>query len=278
MSAPSLNLFEVHQIKFALPPPDTSSESSNSSADRNPAHEITFHFPSPSSSSSLTSSSTSPSREELVRGVRSVYSKLSTPLCSNLSTAIFPPFGSVDKLSPIKCSVLPFHLAVDSLETDCDLSTAIQDPRVPKGYRIMKDEHSATSSIVEDDDDATFPDYLESEDDVDGGTVVSSSRCTDQVVPITNLNITDLTRSLMDDSCDPHISAEEAVLIANSSVNTKKYEKNKKGVESRFFDMLEKFGGDQLKKLTSYATVDLSRSVYFTYCFEVKKRRRNDLF
>ncbi len=274
MSAPSLTLFE----EFALPPPDTSSESSNSSADRNPAHEITFHFPSPSSSSSLTSSSTSPSREELVRGVRSVYSKLSTPLCSNLSTAIFPPFGSVDKLSPIKCSVLPFHLAVDSLETDCDLSTAIQVPSVPKGYRIMEDEHSATSSIVEDDDDATFPDYLESEDDVDGGTVVSSSRCTDQVVPITDLNITDLTRSLMDDSCDPHISAEEAVLIANSSVNTKKYEKNKKGVESRFFDTLEKFGGDQLKKLTSYATVDLSRSVYFTYCFEVKKRRRNDLF
>jgi len=149
--------------------------------------------------------------------------------------------------------VLPFHLAVDSLETDCDLSTAIQDPRVPKGYRIMKDEHSATSSIVEDDDDATFPDYLESEDDVDGGTVVSSSRCTDQVVPITDLNITDLARSLLDDSCDPHISAEEAVLIANSSANTKKYEKNKKGVESRFFDMLEKFGGDQLKKLTSYA-------------------------
>jgi len=249
MSAPSLTLFE----EFALPPPDTSSKSSNSCADRNSAHEITFHFPSPSSSSSSTGSSTSPSQEELVRGLRSVCSKLSTPLCSNLSTAIFPPFGSVDKLSPIKCSVLPFHLAVESfnfhtyIHTDCNLSTAIQVPCVPKGYRIMEDEHSATSSIVEDDDDATFLDYVESEDDVDGGTVVSSSWCTDQVVPITDLNITDMARSLLDDSCDPHISAKEAVLIANSSVNTKKYEKNKKGVESRFFDTLEKFGGDQLK-------------------------------
>ncbi|MFN9981787.1 MAG: hypothetical protein ACK53Y_17815, partial [bacterium] len=81
-------------------------------------------------------------------------------------------------------------------------------------------------------DDATFPEYVESDGDVDGVTVESSSRSPDQIVPVADLSITDLARSLLDDSSDPHISAEEATLIANSSVNTKKYEKNKKGVEA----------------------------------------------
>jgi hypothetical protein len=94
MSGPSLNLFEVHQIKFALPPPDTSSKSSNSSEVRNPAHEITFHLPSPSSSSSATGSKASPGPEHTLVGGRSVCSNFSTPLCSNLSRLIFPPFGS----------------------------------------------------------------------------------------------------------------------------------------------------------------------------------------
>jgi hypothetical protein len=94
---------------------------------------------------------------------------------------------------------------------------------------------------------------VESDVDVDVGTVVSSSRSPDQIVPVAEFNITDLARSLLDDSSDLHISAEEAILIANSSVNTKKYEKNKKGVEARFFDTLEKYGGNELKKLTSYA-------------------------
>jgi hypothetical protein len=253
MSGPSLNLFEIHQIKFALPPPDTSSESSNSSEERNPANEITFHLPSPSSSSSATGSKDSPCPEHTLVGGRSVCSKFSTLLCSNLSRLIFPPFGSKDKLSPIKSSVLPFRLADFNSESDCNSSTSIQVPRVPKGYPIMDDDNSGTSTIVADDDDATFPDYVESDVDVDGGTVVSSSRSPDQIVPVAEFNITDLARSLLDDSSDLHISAEEAILIANSSVNTKKYEKNKKGVEARFFDTLEKYGGNELKKLTSYA-------------------------
>jgi hypothetical protein len=39
----------------------------------------------------------------------------------------------------------------------------------------------------------------------------------------------------MDDCTDPHVSEEELKLIMNSTVNTKKYEKTKGGIEDHFF-------------------------------------------
>jgi len=43
------------------------------------------------------------------------------------------------------------------------------------------------------------------------------------------------------------------VLIMNSTVNTKQYEKNRNGVKARFFDTLEKFGGEMLRPLMLFA-------------------------
>jgi hypothetical protein len=48
---------------------------------------------------------------------------------------------------------------------------------------------------------------------------------------------------------DPPLSKEEHQLVMSSSVNTKKYEKSKRGVEQRFFDTIDKFGGEHLQKL-----------------------------
>jgi len=52
----------------------------------------------------------------------------------------------------------------------------------------MDDDNSGTSTVVADEDDATFPDYVESDGDDDGGTVVSINRSPDQIVPVADLN------------------------------------------------------------------------------------------
>jgi hypothetical protein len=88
-------------------------------------------------------------------------------------------------------------------------------------------------------------------DDSDAETLQDTEAlmATDQVMDASNvvdadtINLTEIARGIVDDSTDTTLDAGELSLIINSSVNTKQYEKNKKGIEQRFFDTVEKFGG-----------------------------------
>jgi hypothetical protein len=104
-------------------------------------------------------------------------------------------------------------------------------------------------------EEETLPEYAESDSDTMGTEDTTS---TTVVVPAENImssqqvSLSDLARSLYEDKDDPHISMEERDLIMKASVNTKEYEKSRRGVESRFFDTLDKYGGDGLRQLTLY--------------------------
>jgi uncharacterized protein YajQ (UPF0234 family) len=47
-----------------------------------------------------------------------------------------------------------------------------------------------------------------------------------------------------------NFSTEEDSIIKGSCVNTVQYKKSKAGVEKRFFDTVEQFGGDEMKTTT----------------------------
>jgi hypothetical protein len=61
------------------------------------------------------------------------------------------------------------------------------------------------------------------------------------------------------------LSKEEEDLVSSSLVNTKKYEDSNKGIEARFFDTIEKYGGPQLKLLLEETTTkyEKERKFYF---------------
>jgi hypothetical protein len=111
---------------------------------------------------------------------------------------------------------------------------------------MEEDDNYSFSELVD------FDEELEVADDNHGSTS-SDKETTNEVISEDTINICDLARNIMDDNLDPHVSAEELKLIMNSTVNTKKYERSKDGIELRFFDTIDKFGGDQLRKLSCYA-------------------------
>ena len=220
-----------------------------------------------------------------------VFSDISTPLFSNL-TALAVPSTVDTKLSPIKSSVLftsPVMSDVFFELPDNDskmVSTAVplgggfdfvavadvkmDGDCVPMGSKqasssVALDESSDfvdIADVIMDSEcgpkaaeDDTLPDYAESDSD---SMATEDTDTTKNVVPPENLlssqhvSLSDLARSLHDDRNDPHISNEERDLIMNACVNTKEYEKSRRGVESRFFDTLENYGGDSLRQLTLY--------------------------
>jgi hypothetical protein len=67
------------------------------------------------------------------------------------------------------------------------------------------------------------------------------------------IDLSAIAQSMFDSKSDANYSEEETAVIMNSTVNTKQYEKNRSGIEARFFDTVEKFGGDSLKPLTLFA-------------------------
>jgi len=67
------------------------------------------------------------------------------------------------------------------------------------------------------------------------------------------ISLTDIARSMVNEPLDSTMTEAEVALVMNSSVNTKAYEKNKKGIEARFFDTIERYGSNLLKQLTRYA-------------------------
>jgi hypothetical protein len=67
------------------------------------------------------------------------------------------------------------------------------------------------------------------------------------LVDAASILLTDIARSMVNEPLDSTMSEAEVALVINSSVNTKEYERNKKGIEARFFDTIEKYGSNLLK-------------------------------
>jgi hypothetical protein len=111
-------------------------------------------------------------------------------------------------------------------------------------------------SLNVDEEEADFPVDADTSDEASLDNVPNNDVAIDACVPIVSSSAFDLTalaKSVFDEVNDPHLTEEENLLVMSSSVNTKKYEKSKRGVEQRFFDTIEKFGGEHLRKLTYYA-------------------------
>jgi len=108
-----------------------------------------------------------------------------------------------------------------------------------------------------DDEEASLLQYVDSDNEdganADSGSVSNETISSYVVVNADDINVLDLAKLVFEEGIDVDASEEEQSLLLSSTVNTKAYEKNKKGIEERFFDTLEKFGGTHLKQLALYA-------------------------
>ncbi len=115
--------------------------------------------------------------------------------------------------------------------------------RVPFKFRIME----------EDNDECTIYDEETDTETVEGDSNQQVTFGADDLLDPNSVSLTDIAKGMVNDADDSTMDASELALILNSSVNTKQYEKNKKGIEHRFFDTLDKFGGPLLRTLTKFA-------------------------
>jgi len=108
-----------------------------------------------------------------------------------------------------------------------------------------------------DDEEASLQGYVFVDaEDVSGGTSNSSNATNipnNNLVNIEDFDVCQMAKDVYNLGFDADMSSEELELIRTSTVNTKKYEKSKNGIEERFFDTIEKYGGVHLKPLTLYA-------------------------
>jgi hypothetical protein len=134
----------------------------------------------------------------------------------------------------------PFtQLTPQSNSTTSTQETPITKPRVRSKYRIMADDDS--SSVFEDFSDTAS--LYNKEDDTN---IIASNN---------TVNLSDMAKILVEDTSNTfNLSDAEQQLVSNSTVNTKKYEKTKNGVEQRFFDTIEKYGNETLKQLLPFET------------------------
>jgi hypothetical protein len=175
---------------------------------------------------------------------QSIDSTLSTPLCCNRASVKTSVVQPEKVLSPINCTRLLYTAVDSSLNGAQEISPVVIRTQVPKGYSKMDDDFSLLEypdSEVEGDEsslnDASAPDTIEPA----------------VLVQVEGLDLNDMAKLITDDAMDPNISEEELKLIMSSSVNTEVYEKSCTGVESRFFDTIDKYGGDTLKPLVMFA-------------------------
>jgi hypothetical protein len=109
---------------------------------------------------------------------------------------------------------------------------------------VQLDESESASNQVNpddsvDDDDDLSP-YEDSDEEGHSEVVLQENDATiapESILNAESVDIMALAKSLFTEE-DPHISAEEQELIINSSVNTKQYEKTKRGIEQRFLILL----------------------------------------
>jgi hypothetical protein len=222
------------KVNFYLPYPSSSSSSSCDSLPETPiisnTTRVNFYLPPPySSSSSSCSSALTPSSNSPQTNF------FTTPIC----------YG--DSNNPTYIS---------------QYSDVIK-PKVPSHFKIMSQDDSSYSS----DSFSNPSNEAENENNEAENENGSVTTTTESILPET-ISITDMAAALINEQNDVfNLSKEEEDLIKDSTVNTKKYEQGKKGIEDRFFETIEKYGGTQLQQLLTTITTnkgtERDRAFYF---------------
>jgi hypothetical protein len=195
---------------------------------------------------------------------------------SSQSTDTTPPFTQLSgdnpcrtpaKYSPI--TELTQH-SYYSFTPIVSQETVLQKPKVPSRYQIMPDDEEYSSS---DEASSKFPDDTDNET-----SSVATIPNVEEINP-TNISVVDLAASLLDDKNGTfNLSKKEEDLIQGSTVNTKRYEKTKWGVEDRFFETIQNHGGPQLNQLLPIITTkkgtERDRVFYFILRGEKTEQKR----
>jgi hypothetical protein len=128
--------------------------------------------------------------------------------------------------------------------------------------QVMADNKSESSSDY-------APSADDSEDEVDSTQEEALETESDKEFDYTNLAA--LLLNTNSDTFD--FSTEEDSIIKSSCVNTVCYKKTKAGVENRFFDMVEQFGGNEMKPLLEFVEVKKIKERRF---YVILRDRRNE--
>jgi len=133
----------------------------------------------------------------------------------------------------------------------------------------MAENKSESSSDYAPSTDDSENDATSIEDEVAGAE--------DEVADIESqkdFDYTDLAALLQNsNNANFNLSTEEDGLITNSCVNTVQYNKSKAGIEKRFFDTIDQFGGALLKPLLQFVDVKKIKERRF---YVVLRGRRNE--
>jgi len=189
---------------------------------------IKFNLPNPWSGSTASSGGSENSH----------FSSKVTPVINNrtLLEALNPQ--SSTPFSPIDNKLLSFSTEAPTVEYLTPISPTISRTLGATEVVSMENNYS---------DDDTIP-YPASDTESAACSVTENIEGSDLVNP-DNYNLVDIARGILEDKSNDSLMEEEQRLIANSTVNTQQYESNKHGVEKRFFDTLDSYGGTLLKPL-----------------------------
>jgi hypothetical protein len=213
-------------VPFHLPPPWSSSSSSSSSSGspNNPAstaYQVPFHLPIPGSGSSSNNS---------------MSTTHTTPVISNTALAHLQAGRFSSTASPLFGKVLKYPSP--STIVNCRVKGIMDEP---------------LSEVVKEgnDDDVTV--LSEGWDEVTNDGVVPDEHMRNEaLIDPSNFSLTTICQGMVNDVSDGSLMESELQLIQNATVNTKQYERNKKGIEERFFDTVYTFGGPLLQPLTLF--------------------------
>ncbi|MFY7882254.1 MAG: hypothetical protein ACOVR6_08160 [Fimbriimonas sp.] len=223
-------------IHFHLPVPGSCSTSEEESTVHSPP-KVNFHLPIPGSTSTSSTYNDSPNSE-------------------------YPPPSQHHKSRAVTNKVLS-QLQFGLLFSPENTRTTSRR----KHNNMSDDESSDFEQIasVDSDEEQNCDTSNDAEDDVDVG--VESN-------PVENFDYTALAGLLLQDNNTTfNFSTEEEKLIKESSVNTFRYGKSKEGIEKRFFDTIEQYGGDDLKKLVE---VTVRKQIPERRFYVVLRGRRNE--
>jgi len=213
-------------VPFHLPPPWSSSSSSFSSSGSptdpaSTAYQVPFHLPIPGSGSSSNNS---------------MSTTIATPVISNTPLAHLQAGRFSSTTSTLFGKVLKYPSP--SNRVNCRVKGIMDEP---------------LSEVVNEgnDDDVTV--LSEGWDEVTDDGVVPDEQVKDEaLIDPANFSLTTICQGMVNDVSDASLMESELQLIQNATVNTKQYERNKRGIEERFFDTVYTFGGPILQPLTLF--------------------------
>jgi len=120
------------------------------------------------------------------------------------------------------------------------------------------------SNVVKEgnDDDVTV--LSEGWDEATDDGVLPDEHVTNEaMIDPSNVSLTRICQGMVNDVSDGSLTESELQLIQNATVNTKQYERNKKGIEERFFDTVYTFGGPLLQPLTLFCLDGFKKECLF---------------